>query len=279
MDDLILTAMKGAYPWDTLKTFVNSIKFSGYAGQKVMLAHGIDPDVRAELVACGFEVVNYDIADKRTFGSYCSERFWPANTFLRERAQDYRYIIWVDWKDLVVQTDPAMWLQQNLAPYKLVGCTEGLRIAEEYYNDWWLKQAAPDPDTYMRARGGKICCAGTLAGEALAMRDLMCEIYRVLSTSPDKPDYAGGVTPLIDQGVLNYLVRVSPFKEITQIPEMDSGFCATCNWYFVHRWRHMSYPIMDKGVVYPVGKFTPFSIVHQYDRDPSWNEAIKGRYQ
>ena len=143
-NDLVLTAMKGAYSWEQIKPFVNSLKRSGFRGKKVILAHGLLPSVAEELKRDGFELWWYDIKEDRTFGSYCSERFWPANDFLRSFANEHRYIIWVDWKDLVIQTDPSVWLEVHMAPYKIIGCTEGMRVKEEFYNNGWMKQAAPD---------------------------------------------------------------------------------------------------------------------------------------
>jgi hypothetical protein len=32
-------------------------------------------------------------------------------------------------------------------------------------------------------------------------------------------------------------------------------------------------------MLYPQGESEPFSIVHQYDRDPVWNYEIKGRHK
>ena len=278
-NDLILSAMKGPYEWSALRTFVNSVHRSGFRGRKVMLVSGITLEVLLQLEIAGWEVINYTIPPgTKPFGSYCSERFWPANDFLKY-AEDFRYIIWTDWKDVVMQTDPSKWLENNLGLHTIIGCSEGMLIKEEFYNNGWLKQAAPDDATYQLAREHPILCAGTLAGEGLAMRFVLNAVYDVLSTSPNKPDYEGGVSPLIDQGILNYLLRVRPFEAITRVPEWSEGFCATVNWYIVHRWTNRPAPEVRDGVFYPQGKSEPFCIVHQYDRDPLWKAAVEKRYQ
>lgn len=277
-NDLLMTAMKGAYPWESLVPFVHSLDRTGFRGTKMIQVHGITEDVRFRLLEHGFTIMDYVIDEPRVFGSYCSERFWPANDFLLANAHKYRNIIWVDWKDLVVQTDPSVWMEKYMAPHRILGCGEGLLVKEEFYNNGWLKQTA-DPEGYTQAREYEICCAGTIAGEARAMRDLLCAIFHVLSTSPDKPDYEGGVTPLIDQGVLNHLLHTK-FKDITRIPQPEEGFVATCNWYIVHRWQNRCVPVLGADcLIYPSGSTVPFSIVHQYDRDPAWKEAVQGRYR
>lgn len=277
-NDVILSALKGPYKWSDISTFANSIKGSGFRGKKVLLVSGITVELKDKLLEEGFEVVEYTQFPDRPMGNYCGERFWPINAFMKERAGEFRYIVHADWRDLVVQTDPSVWLEKHLAPHKLIGCTEGMRVEEEYYNDWWLKQAAPDVATYEMARKHDICCAGTLAGESLAMRDLLCAIYDVLSTAPPRLNHAGGMTPPIDQGVLNYLIHLSPFKEIIRVPRLEEGFTASVNWYLVHRWTDREAPVLKGGLVYPQGKSEPFSIVHQYDRDNFWKAAVEQKY-
>jgi hypothetical protein len=244
----------------------------------MFLVSNITSDLRRRLTEEGFTLVDYFRFPERDMGSFCGVRFWPLNDYLKEHAAEFRYIFHVDWRDLVVQTDPSVWMDRNLGTHKLIGCTEGMMIEEEYYNDWWLKQAAPDYATYEMAKKHEICCAGTLAGEALAMRDLLCAIYEVLSTSPLKPNYAGGLTPPIDQGILNYIVRLSPFKEVFKIPRLSEGFTASVSWYVTHRWTNREVPVMKDGLMYPQGKSEPFCILHQYDRDPAWKEAVNSRY-
>lgn len=277
-NDVILCVLKGPYQWSDVATFANSIKHSGYKGKKIFLVSGITSELRQKLTDEGFELVDYFRFPEREMGSFCGARFWPINDFLKERAAEFRYLFHVDWRDLVVQVDPSAWMEKHLGPDKLLGCTEGMRVEEEYYNDWWLKQAAPDHATYEMARRYDILCAGTIAGEALAMRDLLCAIYDVLNTSPLKPDYEGGLTPPFDQGILNYIVRLSPFKEILRVPRLEEGFTASVSWYITHRWTNREVPVMKDGLVYPQGKAEPFCILHQYDRCAIWKAAVVARY-
>jgi hypothetical protein len=278
-NDLILTAMKGPYPWSAVSTFANSVDRSGFRGAKVMLASGITLEVRLQLEIAGWEVVDYVLGNTRNMGNYCGERFWPINVFMKAHSSEYRFIIHTDWRDVVVQTDPSLWLENNLGSHGIIGCSEGMNVEEEYYNDWWLKPASPNEAAWQEARKHEICCAGTIAGTSSDMLNLLCTMHDVLYNTPDKPNYAGGMGPLIDQGVLNYLVSVSPFKEITRITNMTETFCASVNWYAVHRWTNRPVPEVRDGVFYPQGKSEPFAIVHQYDRDENWKKAVIERYR
>ncbi len=280
-NDVVISAMRGSYKWSDLEPFVMSLHRSGFKGSRVMLVNGITEDLRAKFIDYGFYLVDYDSTPEcRKGGNYCFERFYPLNDFLLANSDKFRYIVHTDWRDVVVQTDPSLWLEKNLGSSKIIGCGEGMLIEEEYYNDWWVKQATfPDTRLYEHTRKHEICCAGTLAGEYQAVSAVLRKTFEVLSTSPDKPNYAGGITPLIDQGVLNYLLREPPFAEITRVPSWDEGFVATVNWYIVHRWTNRPVPVLINGVLYPKEKSEPFSIVHQYDRDPLWNSEIKAKHK
>lgn len=287
-NDLVLTAAV-RYDWPALRAFANSLVRTGFRGSKVVLVQDITSTARQGLLDLGFTLVDFNANDQwlpklnqfnpvfTTIRLGQAGRYVPAAEFLKNR--EFRYVVWADARDVIFQADPSSWLEKSLNPHKLLGCTEGMKIDGEFYNDGWLKQVAhPDMSVYEATRHNDICCSGTIAGEALAMRDLMCEMNRILTTSPNKPDYDGGMSPMLDQGVWNFLRYTSPFKEITRNPEWSEGFCATVNWYIVHRWAHEPVPEFRDGVFYPRGKSEPFCIVHQYDRDPSWKAAVEQRY-
>ncbi len=280
-DDLVISAIRGSYKWSDLEPFVISLHRSGFQGSRVMLTNGITEELTAKFLEYGWTLVSYDSTPEcRKGGNYCFERFYPLNDFLVNNPSRFRYIIHTDWRDVVFQSDPSIWLEKNLGSSKIIGCGEGMKIEEEYYNDWWVKQAAhPHTELYERVRKHEICCAGTLAGEAWDVSYILRDTFDVLSTAPDAPNYAGGVTPLIDQGVLNTLLHEPPFDKITRVPSWDEGFVATVNWYIVHRWADRPFPVLRDGMLFPHGKSEPYAIVHQYDRDPVWNEAIKSRYK
>lgn len=282
-NDLIMTAARG-YDWPLLRVYANSLVRTGFRGTRLMLVQDITPIARQNLLNLGFILVDFNAGAKGSGLDPVSSVIWlgqagryvPAAEFLKDK--DFRYVVWADVRDVIFQTNPSLWLEKHLSPYKLLGCTEGLSIGGEYYNDNWLKQASyPDTIAYETSRNNDICCSGTIAGEASAVKELLCDIGTILTTSPNKPDYAGGMSPMLDQGVWNYL-RYTKYKDITRNPEWSEGFCATINWYIVHRWAHDPVPEFKDGVFYPRGKSYPFCMVHQYDRDPIWKSAVESRY-
>ncbi len=281
--DLVMTAARG-YDWPMLRAYANSLVRTGFRGTKLVLVQNVTPLARQRLLDLGFTLVDFDVSNQGSGLSAASSVIWsgqagryvPAAEFLKDKY--FRYVVWADVRDVVFQTDPSLWLEKHLSPSRLLGCTEGMGISGEYYNDNWLKQVAyPDMAAYEATRHNDICCSGTIAGEASAVRDLLYDIGHILTTSPNKPDYAGGISPMLDQGVWNYL-RYTKYRSITRNPEWSEGFCATVNWYIVHRWGRDPVPEFRDGVFYPRGKSEPFCIVHQYDRDKTWDAAIQEKY-
>ena len=281
-NDLVMTAARG-YDWPQIRAYANSLVRTGFRGTRLVLVQDITPTARQNLLDLGFVLVEFNINGQLLPNSADSVirlgqsgRYAPAAEFLKY--QDFRYVIWADVRDVIFQTDPSLWLENHLSPSKLIGCTEGMRIDGEYYNDNWLRQVShPNLAVYETARHHAICCSGTIAGEAAVMRDLLCEMNHILTTSLHQPDYAGGLTPCLDQGVWNYL-RYTKYKDITRNPDWSEGFCATVNWYIVHRWTRDPVPEFKDGVFYPRGKSEPFCLVHQYDRDKIWAAAVEQRY-
>lgn len=282
-NDLVLTAAR-SYDWPQIRAFAISLVLTGFRGTKAVLVQDITPLARQNLLELGFVLIEFNVCDTNDRLDPATSairlgqagRYAPAAEFLKNN--DFRYVVWADIRDVVFQTDPSLWLERHLSPSSLLGCTEGMGISGEYYNDNWLRQVAyPDMATYEAARHNDICCSGTIAGEASAMRNLLSEMNLILRTRTSQPDYAGGLTPCLDQGVWNFL-RYTQYKDISRNPDWSEGFCATVNWYIVHRWTRDPVPEFKDGLFYPRGKSEPFCIVHQYDRDPAWKAAVEQRY-
>lgn len=275
-DDLVISVAKGMYHWREFVPFVASLEAVGFRGTKVFFVDNILPEVRSNLIAHGFSLVDFT-SPETTWQTFGRVRLAPVLTFLKENFRDFRYLIFPDWRDLVFQTNPFIWLEKNLSPpHKLLGCSEIVKIKDQITMRTWVQHIV-DQDTFSWLGEHDICCCGTIAGESQAAYELMCRIYESLSVDD----------PLrVDQGVLNYLLRVSPFKEITRVPKYEEGFVATVGWikgldYEQHK-DHFTDSVPDfnesTGLVCPRGKTEPFSIVHQYDRSSSWMALMKKRY-
>jgi hypothetical protein len=93
----------------------------------------------------------------------------------------------------------------------------------------------------------------------------------------------------LDQALWNYVLRISPFKEVTRISKTDESFFTSCNWFLVHdagrtaesthghKWIDRP-PVMRESLIYPPEGSEPYCLVHQYDRDENWKPIVEARY-
>ena len=276
-NDLVMTVVKN-YDWPALMLYAVSLAKCGFKGTKLMLVQGITPWARQELTQLGFKLIDFDFVDTlRGFGTI---RFEPAAKFLRDN-KGFRYVIWSDMRDAVYQRDPSEWLEKNLRPYRLLASSEGVLIKSEIYNDQWVRQAFPEEHTWLKEH--EVCNSGAIAGDAEVMQAVFEKIYEISLRSDSNTG------AFLDQGLWNYVLRVSPFKEVSKISKTDESFFTSCNWFLVHdhgrtaesTHGHMWIdrpPVMREGLVYPPKGSEPYCLVHQYDRDSEWYAAVYKRY-
>jgi hypothetical protein len=146
-------------------------------------------------------------------------------------------------------------------------------LKNEYHGNgaWAARAAGAD---YFWLQEEECCCTGVMAGTPRYMVPLLEELILRVTR-----DLSRGV----DQGSLNYILRMPPYKTVTVLPRMAEGFCATCGLYQSDGdalIRTEKRPIFDRetGLVYIPDTKTPFCIVHQYDRDLSWKTVIDTRF-
>ena len=278
-NDLTISVAKNSHlcelTWLRFVPYVESLKRSGFKGTKLMFVSGLSAEIRQNLTTAGFKLVDF-VPSPGAFGFV---RLVPVRDFLNEHADEYRYVLCTDWPDLVFQTNPSTWLEQHAGQHKLFVGTDCIQIKNGGANSPWVRRLADDT-MYEWLKEEDACCCGVIIGEAQVMKSLMNKMY----------DYLIKDDTLIDQGVLNYLLRVSPYKEVTRIPRLEEGLIAGMAWTLsksapVEHWTN-PFPRLDRetGLVYPAGKDDPFCIVHQYNRydpvtmNPEWWGIIFRRY-
>jgi hypothetical protein len=270
-NDLLLGVFAN-YSFEWLEAYMTSIVRCGFRGRKIFMVWNIEQDVRAKLTEYGFELI--DVPPANMSVQFCHNFFEYrdklAYEFLRDRWQEFRFVFWMDIRDLIFQTDPSIWMEENLAPHKIVIASECIRIKDETCNDNWAK-AVFDTGTYTRLREFEVLNGGTFAGTADAMRDVFERVYKI----------AGGTSEIAEQAAINFVLRGPEFADITHIPRMSEGF-AVVGYGFGNQLQHVwtdECPEMRHGILYPKGKTEPFSIVHQYDRHREWKWPIIEKYK
>jgi hypothetical protein len=280
MTDAVIGVAKG-YGWPELRNYAVSLAKCGFAGEKILFVDGVSEEALANLRRLGFTLVPYtnpdSIRDKKcgshedglAWGFFGRWRYRPVIDYITPRIEGFRYIVWCDVRDVVFQTDPAEWLAENLNGAKLIGATEGFLIGDQQHNADWAQRTSPKDYEWLRKE--EVLCVGTFAGEARTMLDAFKHMFWLHETVEDPEAF--------DQGLWNLLARTSPFKEVYRTPKLREGFCAT-GWPSKNLFPGMRYvadqsPVYcDDMVAYAPETGVPFSIVHQYDREPAWANKI-----
>jgi len=196
-----------------LESYIESIKRSGFTGRKVMLNWDIHPTTRLALSNAGFELVNLPNPSDPFF----TARMRVCWEYLRDHHEEFRYIFWLDVKDLVLQSNPSIWMEENIGDAKLIASTECVPIQCEETNKLWA-QSILGEDKYQEIKNEEVINGGTWAGTS----EVMTEVFHQVSLGCSA--YTGGFPPC--QININYVMRQSPFKEILRIPRWSESFAA-----------------------------------------------------
>jgi len=273
MRDVIVGFITG-YTFDKIKPWVNSLDKCGFTGDKYMVCYDIEAGVMEELASRGYRVVKADLNGTNVVLSRFKD-LW--HLFTNVIQEEYRYLITTDVKDVVFQTNPSKWLEENLGNKKINVASESLLYKNEPWGDNNLRLSFGDI-IHKSKRENLIVNAGTISGDFKTMLDLALNIYFFCGRSQEHVSGGGGP----DQAALNVLLSLSPFKEVTNVAVSESGYAAQLGTTGIqvqskfHNHLLEPIPTLIDGVVY-TSKGIPFSIVHQYDRTP-WKNIIEEKY-
>lgn len=265
-NDLIVTVSSN-YTWSLLREYAVSLHMSEFKGTKLMCARGLHPEAVKNLSNLGFKLEDFPIGK----GTFFISRYGPAIDYIRKNLRNLRYVIWTDCRDVVVQKDPSLWLENNFSGKGIVGSRLGMKIKEDNLENHWVS-ICTSPDDPKGLEEEPAICVGTVAGDAHSMLDILTLVYqRGISLSAARPDFTAGM----DEGLFNCLFRSSAFT--THLTEIKDTFSAQCAYLLVPTFER-PWEISSEGVVYPKNSKDPYCIVHQYDRDTRWKSLIQSRY-
>jgi len=267
---LIIGAFTG-YNYNQLKPWVESIKESGFTGDKVMLVGNASEDTVTELIKQGFELLhlpqipNCPIHVARFVGIY---------NYLRDNWKKYDYVITTDVKDIYFQTDPEEWLKCNLGDKKLVAGSESIKYKDEPWGDDNLKETY-GPYVYSMFKDNEIYNVGTIGGTSEYVKDL---VFNIFVNAINRP------IPIVDQAVYNVLIQTQPYKDVTLFASQSLGWACqagtTVDPNKIESFRPLlteKEPVFEDGIV-KTSLSEPFCIVHQYDRVPEWKKFVSQKF-
>lgn len=308
-NDVIVTAVSGYEP-KHMAAWYNSLKATGYRGQTIAVAYDVSETLVDYMTRMGSTVLTFnhhpgrkrysysqlkeEIADHSEDGKLYTDRRWTwtkrilrfrdkiydrrffhashlVNRHLKATGQLVRFLAFSDARDVVFQSDPFNWLEENLAPGK------DLLVGEESitHEDPWNRRNVLKTygrHAYDRVAEVPVCCAGYFAGRYEAMMDFMLAVYYF-----DQTKRSG------DQAAFNQLLTFCGWKEKAQkvnwcvpwllhavganVGPKARGFCMPAE----------TFPIFEDGLV-KTADGQPYAIVHQYDRNKDWTAHFADRF-
>lgn len=277
--DLIISAYTN-YDWSKLKYWANSIDRCGFTGDKAMIVYNSDPQTVQRLIDLGFKVWAFN-RDSVT-GNFIwprdliivVERFYHLWHYLDQLPDDhYRFVITTDAKDVVFQTNPSRWLEENIGDKDIVASCESIRYRDEPWGDDNL--AGSYPWLHAKMRNNPIWNCGVQAGRMRAIKELWLQIWMTCK--------AGG-RPNPDQAAYNILLNTKAWNGITRFTMSEDAWACqagtTVDPEKISAFRpHLlePEPIWD-GELARTSTGTPHAILHQWDRIPAWKETIERKY-
>ena len=126
-----------------------------------MLVWDIHPHTRELLVRADFELVDLPTPSEPFFKA----RMRVCDEYLQERNKEFRYIFWLDIKDLVIQSDPSVWMESNIGSAKIIASTECVTIEQEETNQLWARTILGE-EKYQEIKDCEVINGGTWAGES-----------------------------------------------------------------------------------------------------------------
>jgi hypothetical protein len=284
MKDIVVGCITG-YDFDKIKPWVNSLDRCGFDGTKAMVCYDVDYDTVEELVKRNYTVLAFKRnEEERRFEyrekfSIVVERFLHLWLLLKQFKGQYRYIVTTDVKDVIFQTNPSTWLEQNIGNKEINVACESIRYKDEEWGNHNLLKSFGNL-IHEHNIDNLIYNAGTISGKFDTMLDLFLNIYMLCNGTNHWIEGGGGP----DQAALNVLLNMKPYKDITNFAMSEDGYAAQLGTTgpqvagkYADKLVEKSPILVDNVVCTSDGR--PFSIVHQYDRVPKWKEIIEKKYE
>jgi hypothetical protein len=253
------------YGIEDIKPYVESIKQSGFKGEKLMLVYDVSQEVIEYLINEGWLLAQGELNEHIIL-----QRFIDMYALLHQYKTDI--IIWTDVKDVIFQKDPTEWLSKYMEG-DILAFSESMIMKTEPWT--CINSGTTFPMEWEFGMKDQISyCAGTIVGKRNAIRDLFIEIYRWSKTTANPEQ-------LSDQAAYNILIHLEHFKKSVQFVTQEEGFTTQLGTVWI---KQNEIPLLEPTPIYTDSKFynqkgEEFVIVHQYDRDPQIKIEIKNLYK
>ena len=269
--NLIIGGFSG-YDTNIIKPWVKSVcKIWEWNTDKVMIVGDTNEDTLRFLDLHGFNVIRME--GNNGLAIHVA-RFLYIYEYLKHNHHLYDYVVTTDVRDVVFQTNPFEWIKNNIGDKKIVTGSEALRYKDEPWGNQNLLETY-GPYVYETFKDNEIYNVGVLGGTSEYIKDL---VFSILINSVNRP------IPIVDQAVFNVMIHTEPYKDSTLFTSHSDGWaCQAGTTADPNKIDYFRSNLLDGEPVFKNGEvFTQggkkFSIVHQYDRVPQWNQHFSSLY-
>ena len=251
MKDLIISAIANYLP-EKIKIYVESLNECGFTGDKIMICYNIPEETIQYLSQKGWECYGAELQ-----GHPHMKRLVDMWWFLQNEERKWRYIITTDVRDIMWQTNPSDWLEQNLK-------TEILCASEcvTYENESWGYKNIHEgygPMFWEWIKPNMIGNVGVIAGKHKSVKDLLMLNWLV--------SQSGDTRHFTDQSSFNFIISNNLIKDKIDI---NSDFALQVGT--TTKDLKIENDIIMNGDI-------PYVLIHQYDRNIELNNLVINKYK
>lgn len=258
MKDLVISAIANYLP-EKIKIYVESLNDSGFTGDKIMMCYNLPQETIEYLTSKGWECYGAEL-----IGHPHMKRLIDMWYFLQTTDRKWNNIITTDVRDIVWQTNPSIWLSNNLKT-NIIVASECIKNEDE---PWAHKNIHEGfgPIFWDLIKENTVANVGVIAGKHQYVKDLLQLVWLV--------SQAGDTRHFTDQSALNLIVNNNLLNDKIEI---NSNFALQVDTLTKNnRFEKKTYSIKN-GIV--MNDETPYVLVHQYDRNEELNNLIESKYK
>ena len=264
--DVVISTITKFYPKD-IEPWMESLNKSGFSGKRMMIVYDVPQETIDYL-----KENNFDIFQSQLSHHLFNQRFRDTAMILENYECDR--IIWTDIRDVVFQSNPSTWLNKYQEK-PIIACSEAVKLGDDdwaqvcagtsFKLEWnWLQHE----ESY---------CAGSICGDKDYIIPLFHNIFRWGITG-ENPQQAA------DQPAYNILIKQQQWKDKVQFVKQEEGLAVQMGTTFIKKDFFGDKLMEPTPLITEDGTVTnqngdPFTIVHQYDRNPQLKQILHNKYK
>lgn len=293
MKDLIIGGATN-YSWNELQYWVNSIKKSEFKGDVVLVGTNMKKETIDKLTSLGVQLSLYGTKTESGGVEAKSglpphvERFFYIWDYLEKTKEAYSHVIVTDTRDVIFQTNPSDWLEENMRMHDLVAASEGMRYKNEPWGNTNLFQSFGGY-FHSKLKENYIFNVGVIAGSYTHVKSMMLMIFQLSLGRPIQ---------IVDQAVYNFILDLPVIKKDTQFTYGSDSWAINLGTTleavkagsgdlgkyaqdskgmkeYMMNYEDIQPKILDDGSVVN-DKGVKYAVVHQWDRVPALKDKIMG---